>query len=124
MMWKGTTETGFRLAAHFSGKDIAVADRALLERLSRALTEQGLLIEAGWVGYRLAVISPDAPAIELEECKLAFFAGAQHLFSSIMTILDSDREPTADDMRRMSLISDELEEFGNKLKEEVFGKPN
>ena len=64
--------TGFRLAAHFSGKDIAVADRALLERLSRALTEHGLLIEAGWVGYRLAVISPDAPAIQLEECKLAF----------------------------------------------------
>ena len=43
-----------------------MADRALLERLSRALTEQGLLIEAGWVGYRLAVISPDAPAIQLE----------------------------------------------------------
>ena len=73
--------TGFRLAAHFSGKDIAVADRALLERLSRALTEHGLLIEAGWVGYRLAVISPDAPAIQLEECKAGISSPALSICS-------------------------------------------
>ena len=88
-----------------------MADRALLERLSRALTEQGLLIEAGWVGYRLAVISPDAPAIQLEECKLAFFAGAQHLFSSIVTILDPGEEPTDADIHKMDLIDKELQKF-------------
>ena len=101
-----------------------MSDPEFLRRLSRDLMDKGKLIEAGWVGLRIALKLEDAPKVQLEEMRKAFFAGAQHLFSSIMTILDSDREPTADDMRRMSLISDELEEFGNKLKEEVFGKPN
>lgn len=93
-----------------------MADRAFLERLSKELTDQGLLIEAGWVGYRLAVMSPDAPAIQLEECKMAFFAGALHLFQSIMTIMDpGDEEPTEADLNRMSLIDEELRKFGGEF---------
>lgn len=96
-----------------------MADRAFLERLSRDLTDKGLLIEAGWVGYRLAVMSPDAPAIQLEECKLAFFAGALHLFQSIMTIMDPGEEPTAADLMKMSLIHEELEKFGREFELKV-----
>lgn len=88
-----------------------MADRAFLERLSRELTDQGKLIEAGWVGLRLATIPQDAPAIQLEEMRNAFFAGAQHLFTSIMTILDSGEEPTENDLNRMSAINNELKEF-------------
>jgi len=43
----------------------------------------------------------------------AFFAGAQHLFSSIMTILEPDAEPTEKDMQRMDLIDKELRAFIN-----------
>lgn len=90
-----------------------MADRAYLERLSRELTDKGKLIEAGWVSLRLAAIPPNAPAVQLQEMRNAFFAGAQHLFSSIMTILDPDGEPTADDLKRMDLIDNELCEFIN-----------
>ena len=41
----------------------------------------------------------------------AFFGGAQHLFGSIMSILDPGHEPTERDMRRMDLIAHELEAF-------------
>lgn len=88
-----------------------MADRAFLERLHRELTDQGKLIEAGWVSMRLAAVPLDAPAIQLEEMRNAFFAGAQHLFSSIMTILEPGEEPTEADLRRLYLINDELQWF-------------
>ena len=92
-----------------------MADRAFLERLSRKLADQGKLIEAGWVGYRLAAMSPDAPPIQLEECKLAFFAGAQHLLTSIMTIMDPGAEPTEADLNKMRLIDAELQKFAREF---------
>lgn len=88
-----------------------MADRAYLERLTKELTDQGKLIEAGWVSLRLVAIPLDAPAIQLEEMRNAFFAGAQHLLGSIMTFLDAGDEPTENDMRRMNLIQDELDSF-------------
>lgn len=88
-----------------------MADRAFLERLTRELNDQGKLIEAGWVSLRLAWIPLNAPANQLDEMRQAFFAGAQHLFSSIMTILDPGEEPTEKDLDRFSLIHNELQEF-------------
>jgi hypothetical protein len=69
------------------------------------------MIEAGWVGLRIAAIPLDAPDIQIDEMRSAFFAGARHLFSSIMTILEPDAEPTDKDMERMSMIEKELGEF-------------
>lgn len=93
-----------------------MADRAFLELLSRKLADDGKLIEAGWVGLRLAGISPDAPAIQLDEMRMAFMAGAQHLFFSMMTMLDPGIEETPADLRRMELIDKELRTFGEELK--------
>lgn len=92
-----------------------MADRAHLARLSRELADKGLLIEAGFLGYRVAVMSPDAPPVQLEECKLAFFAGALHLFQSIMTIMDPGAEPTDADLRKIDLIDKELRKFGEEF---------
>ncbi len=88
-----------------------MADRSHLEKLSRDLTDKGKIIEAGWIGLRLAAIPLDAPAIQLEEMRGAFFAGAQHLFSSMMAIMDPGEEPTEDDLARLSLIQNELDNF-------------
>ena len=51
----------------------------------------------------------------------AFFAGAHHLFTSIMNVLDPgpDTEPTERDLRRMSQIHAELERYERILKAEV-----
>ena len=90
-----------------------MADKAFLERLSRELADKGKLIEAGWVGLRVACDLHDAPKHQLDEMRNAFFAGAQHLFSSIMTILEPDAEPTDKDLQRMDLIDKELRAFIN-----------
>lgn len=82
-----------------------------VDRLCRELTDKGKLIEAGWISMKLTTIPVDAPQIQLDEMRNAFFAGAQHLFGSIMSILEPDAEPTENDMRRMDLIDKELREF-------------
>jgi hypothetical protein len=87
-----------------------------LQALSRQLADDGKLIEAGWVALQMQAIPPSAPAVQIKEMRMAFMAGAQHLFASIVSIMDDDREPTDADMRRMDLISAELEAFGEELK--------
>lgn len=88
-----------------------MADRSHLKRLERELADKGKLIEAGWIGLRLAAVPDDAPAVQLEEMRNAFFAGAQHLFASIMSVLDPGEDPTTADLTRMSNIQDELDAF-------------
>jgi hypothetical protein len=92
-----------------------MADREFLVRLSKQLADEGKLMEAGWVGYRLGVLPLNAPAIQLDECKMAFFAGALHLFSSIMNILDEDAEPTEADLDKMDKIHREMAAFTDQL---------
>jgi hypothetical protein len=88
-----------------------MADRAYLERLTKELINQGNLIEAGWIGLRLSAIPLDAPAAQLEGMRSAFFAGAHHLFASIMCALDSGEEPTDADLRKIDQIDRELAGF-------------
>jgi len=92
-----------------------MADRSHLQRLERELIDKGKIIEAGWIGLRLAAVPDNASAMQLEEMRNAFFAGAQHLFASIMSAMDPGEEPTEDDMRRMGCIQDELDDFIEKF---------
>ncbi len=91
-----------------------------LTKLMKELTDQGKLIEAGWISLRIAAIPEGLPPRHLDSMRDAFFAGAQHLFASIMGVLDEGDDATMDDMRRMSLISAELEAFGKKLAERYY----
>lgn len=93
-----------------------MADPGYLEALSRQLADEGKLVEAGWVSLRIVAVPKDASATQLENMKMAFMAGAQHLFASIMTILDPGEQETIDDLRRMNLIDKELRAFGEELK--------
>lgn len=88
----------------------------IAEKLCKDLADRGLIVEAGWKGYELTCMHPAAPAIQRAECRMAFFAGAQHLFGSIMTILDPEAEPTDNDLKRMSAIAAELERYIQEFK--------
>jgi hypothetical protein len=96
-----------------------MADRQFLEQLTKRLADDGKLIEAGWVALRLQAIPLTAPAVQLNEMRMAFMAGAQHLFASMIGMLDPEPGETPDDMRRMELIHKELEVFAEELKLKV-----
>jgi hypothetical protein len=85
------------------------------DMLAKKLSDEGRLIEAGWLIFKHLTIQADAPDVQIREMRLAFMAGAQHLFSSIIGMLDSSEEPTDADIHRMYLINKELEAVHEEL---------
>jgi hypothetical protein len=87
----------------------------IIDAATKAFTEkliaEGKLIEAGWIAMKAMAIPPDAPDYQLEEMRNAFFAGAQHLFGSLMNLFDPEGEPTDEDVRKVEKINDELNVF-------------
>jgi len=88
----------------------------IIERLTKQFTDEGKLVEAGFQAYRMLAVPPNAPDIQVKECRLAYFFGAQHLYASMMGILDDGDEPTEEDIKRMELIHKELEAFIEDVK--------
>ncbi len=84
-------------------------------QLAKVATDKGLLVELGWIGMLRYVIDKDAPQTQVDEMRKAFFMGAEHLFASIMNIMDADREITQADLARMTQIHDELELFRKQV---------
>lgn len=98
--------------------------REMMEQLTKDLTDKGKLIEAGFVGLRIAVIPPEAPIEQVRDMRMAFMAGAQHLFASLMSVFEPGTEPTEADMNRAELIHNEMAAFVAELSERVHGKSN
>jgi hypothetical protein len=88
-----------------------------VKELTKKLMDAGLIIEVGWQGFQSTCIPKDASTHQRIDMRNAFFAGAVHLYASIMTGLEGGTEPTSKDMNRMQNIHDEITEFSEKLKE-------
>jgi hypothetical protein len=86
--------------------------------MTKQFSDEGKLIEAGWVGLMAAAIPADAPPRQIREMRMAFMAGAQHLFASIMA-LDGGEDATEADTRRLELIAKELEVFHEEIRREA-----
>jgi hypothetical protein len=89
--------------------------RKLHDEIAKKLTDEGRLIEIGWATMNAFVLPPDASPTQRAEMRKAFFCGAQHLYASIMGILEPGAEPTDKDLERMSLIHHELEAFRKEV---------
>lgn len=92
------------------------AERTLHDALAKTLADQGKLLEAGFVAMRATIIPPGAPEGQVSDMRIAYMGGAQHLFATMLAMLDPDAEPTANDLRRMSLIAAELRAFEGQWK--------
>ena len=92
----------------------------VVDQLTRELMNQGKLVEAGFTLFAAKVIPKDASQVQRDEMLLAFMAGAQHVFSSMINALDpSADEPTDADFRRMDLLNQELEQWAAWLSERI-----
>lgn len=87
----------------------------LAAELAKVATDKGHLLELGWIGMLRYVVPKDAPETQVSEMRKAFFMGAEHLFASIMSILDPGAEPTEKDLDRMTLIHNELDAFRKEV---------
>jgi hypothetical protein len=82
----------------------------LTEESQRA-ARAGKIIAAGWESFRAQVVAPDASPTQLREMRLAWFAGAQYLYTALIRMMDAGDEPTAADLAVMMAIDDELNAF-------------
>lgn len=75
-------------------------------------------IETAWTSYREAVVPKDAPPIQLQESKRAFFGGAWALYALLMNDLDhSTDEDTPQDLGLMMKLDAELRGFRDQVLE-------
>jgi len=93
--------------------------RGAIDAMSKNAADKGKLIEAGWLALKLVAIPATASETQIKEMRKAFFAGAQHLFASIMGILEDGHEATENDLNRLTQIDSELRHFVSELKEET-----
>jgi len=78
------------------------------------------LILEGWNRFRWEVIPSDAPAIQLEECRRAFYAGAVHLFFGLFGIMDlASPNPTEADIQQMQELQHEFTAYAREMAELV-----
>lgn len=92
-----------------------------IDELTKKLVDSGKLMEAGWLSYKLMVLPEDASEVQRDETRKAFFAGAQHLYASVMGMLEPGAEPTMNDLRRMAAVDAELNQFVEQLKAQMAG---
>ena len=76
-------------------------------------------IAAGWESYRRLVVPSTVSQVQVDECKLAFYAGATVLFYSILKSLDEGDEPTEGDLQKMDDIHEEIERFTTTFDQQV-----
>lgn len=72
---------------------------------------------AAWREYRTKVIPLEAPAIQAQESRRAFYAGAQALLGLLLNVMEPGTELTAADLKVMDEIAAELTAFSQAVRE-------
>jgi hypothetical protein len=85
------------------------------QRIADSWADKGKIIEGGWRAYEHLVLPPDASDTQRAETRKAWFLGAEHIFSTIMMVMDPGEEPSDRDLARMSKLHAELEAFKLEL---------
>jgi hypothetical protein len=73
-------------------------------------------LRAVWDIYLTQVIPPGAPVVQVQECRRAFYAGAEAFFGIVMTMLDPGTEATDADLVKMDELDRELKQFAAAVK--------
>lgn len=74
-------------------------------------------LAAGWTAFEQNVFSPEIGPVQRREMRRAFYSGAQELFSTILSMLESGDDATEGDLTKMDDLNAELERFVEDVKE-------
>jgi len=68
-----------------------------------------------WETYRTKVIPKSAGAVQLQETRRAFYAGAEAMYRVVMEMLSPESEPTEADIQAMQEIMQEMASFAKDV---------
>lgn len=89
--------------------------RKVHDAIAAGHMESNAPVEAGWNVMRDLLIEPDTTHSQLQQCKFAFFAGAQHLYAMVMSTLSPGGYITDGDLRRMTNLHTELDTWAKAV---------
>ncbi len=89
--------------------------KEMADNLTRECIDRGQIIEGGWRAMEILMLQ-GVSDVQRSEMRKAYFFGAQHLWASVMGILEPGDEPTDLDLERMEKIHNELEKFVEEMK--------
>lgn len=72
-------------------------------------------IRDGWLSYRRDIIPANAPAVQVQECRRAFYAGA-HALLCIVTSLGDDSVPEDAGVDVLAALHSESQKFADDVK--------
>lgn len=75
-----------------------------------------LLVAEQWDQFARSVLPAGVSAVQKQEMRRAFYAGAEGIFHKILMALAPESEPTEEDLQMMTGIENELTEFGLAVK--------
>ncbi|HEY5566018.1 MAG TPA: hypothetical protein VIM81_02070 [Gammaproteobacteria bacterium] len=78
-------------------------------------------IERSWQRYLRMVVPADAPDVQVNETRQAFFAGAAILFTALQFGVSEGDEVQPADERLMADIQAEIDTFGEQIDRKVLG---
>jgi len=67
------------------------------------------MIGEEWASYQAEVVPADAPEVQREECKRAFYAGAQAMYVAVLAASEPDDEDVCE--ARLAALQREMEDF-------------
>lgn len=102
--------------------DMSDSERAkkvseIVDKATKQFIAEGRLMESGFTAYCIMCLPDDTSEAIIEAFRTAYFSGAQHLWATVMRILDPGGEPTEADLVRMDKIDTELREFYDEMKQ-------
>jgi hypothetical protein len=89
------------------------ASRAMLREMVPQLIARGRMIDAGFVSLRTSTSLGTAPSDQMALMRMAFFAGANHLFMGMATILNGQNVEVGE--RQLQAVGLELARFMQEL---------
>ena len=75
-----------------------------------------LLMAEEWDKYARGVLPADAPLVQKQETRRAFYAGAQSILFRVIKSLAPDTEPTQADLQMMKNLHQELQDFAASVR--------
>lgn len=83
------------------------------------MSEDVGIMEQNWFAYRHLVMSPLAPAIQIRECRMAFYAGAICLLSEFQDGIRESGGVTEEATKKVATIRKELSTYARERIEEA-----
>jgi hypothetical protein len=69
------------------------------------------LIDIGWRQYAERLLPPNAPRVQLWECRRAYYAGAAYLFTELTARIGPDSASEDAGLALLTSVSDEIDAF-------------